>query len=74
MGNLIAKEVIVKTKLLSMSRLINNRINELEKEKHTVHESLVRVIELERQKWLAKAETMVEVLSVLDNELFNDQF
>ena len=74
MGNLIAKEVMVKTKLLSMSRLINNRINELEKEKHTVHESLVRVIELERQKWLAKAETMVEVLSILDNELFNDQF
>ena len=74
MGNLIAKEVMVKTKLLSMSRLINNRISELEKEKHNVHESLVRVIELERQKWLAKAETMVEVLSILDNELFNDQF
>ena len=59
----------IKSKLIAMSKLISINIDKLNSEKLEVHESLVRLKELERQKWIAKGETMLEVLKVLEGNI-----
>tara|TARA_R110000851_G_scaffold317744_2_gene481317 strand:- start:1060 stop:1257 length:198 start_codon:yes stop_codon:yes gene_type:complete len=59
----------IKSKLIAMSKLISINIDKLNSEKLEVHESLVRLKELERQKWIAKAETMLEVFKVLEGNI-----
>ena len=59
----------IKSKLIAMSKLISFNIDKLNSEKLEVHESLVRLKELERQKWIAKGETMLEVLKVLEGNI-----
>tara|TARA_R110002072_G_scaffold90849_6_gene203089 strand:+ start:441 stop:638 length:198 start_codon:yes stop_codon:yes gene_type:complete len=59
----------IKSKLIAMSKLISINIDKLSMEKLEVHESLVRLKELERQKWIAKAETMLEVFKVLEGNI-----
>ena len=65
----IGSEIRVKSKLIKMAEIINKRIDELGEEKLITPEPLLRVVELERQKWIAKGETMLEVLQLLDAEL-----
>lgn len=71
MNNLIemSKNQVIKKKLIAMSNLIIENIDKVKKEKMEVHPSLVRLKELEIQKWSAKAETMLEVMKVIENEL-----
>jgi len=64
----ITQELNFKKKLTSMAELINARIEELNAEKLTTPEPLLKVVEMERQKWIAKGETMLEVLHILDAE------
>lgn len=59
----------IKSKLIAMSKLISINIDKLNSEKLEVHESLVRLKELERQKWIAKSETMLEVFKVLEGNI-----
>ena len=59
----------IKSKLIAMSKLISINIDKLSMEKLEVHESLVRLKELERQKWIAKSETMLEVFKVLEGNI-----
>ena len=59
----------IKSKLIAMSKLISINIDKLSMEKLEVHESLVRSKELERQKWIAKGETMLEVFKVLEGNI-----
>ena len=65
----MSKNQIIKTKLIAMSDIISNNIDRVKKEKMEVHESLVRLKELEMQKWISKAETMLEVLNLLEKDL-----
>lgn len=64
--SVIQSEINFKEKLLAMSKAITKQLERLNQEKMDCHPSLVKVVELERQKWIAKAETMVEVLSLID--------
>ena len=65
----MTKTEVIKTKLIAMSNLIIENIDKVKKEKMEVHPSLVRLKELEIQKWSSKAETMLEVMRVIDKEL-----
>ena len=59
----------IRIKLVAMSEIISQNIEKLKEEKMEVHESLVRLKELEIQKWTAKAETMLEVLNLIEDDL-----
>lgn len=61
----ITQELTFKKKLILMAELINNRIDELNAEKLVTPDPLLKVVEMERQKYLAKAETMLEVINLL---------
>ena len=61
----ITQELEFKQKLIAMSELINKRLDELNAEKLTTPEPLLKVVEMERQKYLAKAETILEVINLL---------
>ena len=65
----MSNEDQIKSKLIAMSKLISVNIDKLSMEKLEVHESLVRSKELERQKWIAKGETMLEVFKVLEGNI-----
>ena len=62
----LQKQIDFKNKLVAMSKAIGKQLEKCNKEKMECHPSLVKVVEMERQKWVAKAETMVEVLSLID--------
>ena len=59
----------IRIKLVAMSEIISQNIEKLKEEKMEVHTSLVRLKELEIQKWTAKAETMLEVLNLIEDDL-----
>ena len=61
----ITQELEFKQKLIAMSELINKRLDELNAEKVDTPEPLLKVVEMERQKYLAKAETILEVINLL---------
>ena len=62
---MISNEIEVKRKLSAMSEKIRINLERVTKEKMYCHPSLVKAKELERQKWIAKAETMLEVLNIV---------
>ena len=62
----LQKEIVFKERLVAMSQAIGKQLERLSKEKMDCHPSLIKLKELERQKWIAKADTMMEVLSLLD--------
>lgn len=59
-------EIKLKSQLISMSELISKQIDKVTNEKMECHPALVKFKELERQKWIAKAETMIEVLNLFE--------
>ncbi len=65
----MSENQVIKTKLITMSELISKNIDRIKEEKMEVHHSLVRLKELEMQRWISKAETMVEVMQLLEKDL-----
>lgn len=65
----MSENQVIKTKLIAMSELISKNIDRIKQEKMEVHPSLVRLKELEMQRWISKAETMVEVMQLLEKDL-----
>lgn len=65
----MSENQVIRAKLITMSELISENIDRIKEEKMEVHPSLVRLKELEIQRWISKAETMVEVMQLLEKDL-----
>jgi|SaaInlV_125m_DNA_1040241.scaffolds.fasta_scaffold06149_8 hypothetical protein len=65
----MSENQVIRAKLITMSELISKNIDRIKEEKMEVHPSLVRLKELEIQRWISKAETMVEVMQLLEKDL-----
>lgn len=65
----MSENQVINAKLIAMSELISKNIDRIKQEKMEVHPSLVRLKELEMQRWISKAETMVEVMQLLEKDL-----